>query len=165
MKIFAFCLCWLLILTAPGVMAQQTAPPNQSWDVLRQLQSGEKLRVERKIGKKKVSGKFVSLSDTELVIERKRKNVSFSRDEVKRIWQVDPPNPTKRVLSTMSGGSTGFTFGFLLGLLFVAGGDCGGDCGPGETGLIGATVAASAVGALLGHFMVESKRTLIYVAP
>lgn len=165
MKVAAFCLCWIVILTLPGVRAQQAGAPNQSWDVLRQLQSGEKLKVERKIGKKKVSGKFVSLSDTELVIERKRKNVSFSRDEVKRIWQVDPPNPTKRVLSTMSGGSMGFTFGFLLGLLFVAGGDCGGDCGPGETGLIGATVAASAVGALLGHFMVESNRTLIYVAP
>jgi hypothetical protein len=165
MKIAANCLCWILILTAPGVMAQQPAAPNRSWDVLRQLQPGEKLKVERNLGKKKVSGKFVSLSDTELVIERKRKNLSFSRDEVKRIWQVGPPDPTKRVLSTMSGGGTGFTFGFLLGLLFVAGGDCGGDCGPGETGLIGATVAASAVGALIGYFTVKSKRTLIYVAP
>jgi len=165
MKIFAFCLCWILILTAPGVMAQQTAAPNQSWDVLRHFQSGEKLKVERKIGKKKISGKFVSFSDTELVIERNRKNVSFSRDDVKRIWQVDPPSPTKRVLSTMSGGGTGFTFGFLLGLLFVAGGDCGGDCGPGETGLVAATVGASAVGAALGYFMAKSKRTLIYVAP
>ena len=179
MKITAFCLCWLLILTAPGVMAQQpttpsqssTVPnqsptaPNQSWELLRQLQAGEYIEVERKTGKKKVSGKFFSLSDTELVIERKRKNVSFSRDEVKRIWQVDPPSSTKRVLSTMSGGGTGFTFGFLLGLLFVAGGDCGGDCGPGETGLVAATVAASAVGALVGYFRVKSKRTLIYVAP
>ena len=85
MKITAFCLCWLLIFTAPGVMAQQPTTPNQSsiapkqsWDELRQLQSGEKLKVERKIGKKTVSGKFVSLSDTELLIERKRKNVSFS---------------------------------------------------------------------------------------
>ena len=165
MKIAALCLCWILILTAPGVMAQQPAAPNQSWDVLRQLQSGDKLKVERIIGKKKVSGNFVSLSDTELVIERKRKKVSFSRDEAKRIWRVDPPSSTKRVLSTMGGGSAGFTFGFLLGLLFVAGGDCGGDCGPGETGLIGATVAASAVGALIGYFTVKSNRTLIYSAP
>lgn len=62
MKITAFCLCWLLILTAPGVMAQQpttpnqssTVPnqsptaPNQSWDLLGQLQAGEKREVEIK---------------------------------------------------------------------------------------------------------------------
>jgi hypothetical protein len=179
MKITAFCLCWLLILTAPGVMAQQpttpsqssTVPnqsptaPNQSWELLRQLQTGENIEVERKTGKKKVSGDFVSLFDTELVIRREFSDESLSRDEVKRIWQVDPPGSTKRVLSTMSGGGAGFTFGFLLGLLFVAGGDCGGDCGPGETGLVAATIAASAVGALVGYFRVESKRTLIYVAP
>ena len=41
MKIVAFCLCWVLILTAPSVMAQQTVTPNPSWDVLRQLQAGE----------------------------------------------------------------------------------------------------------------------------
>jgi hypothetical protein len=103
MKSFAFCLCWILILTAPGMMTQQTAAPNQSWDLLRQLQAGEKLEVERKTGKKKVSGKFVSLSDTELVIERKRKNVSFMRDEVKNTWRVTPPSRWKKAHSSASG--------------------------------------------------------------
>lgn len=50
MKIAAFCLCWLLVPTAPGAMAQQIKIPNQSWDVLRQLRAGEKLEVERKVG-------------------------------------------------------------------------------------------------------------------
>jgi len=80
MKIVAFCLCWVLILTASGVMAQQGHALNQSWDVLRQLQGGEKLDVEKKTGKKKVSGRFVSLSDAELVIARKGNGESFSRD-------------------------------------------------------------------------------------
>ena len=110
MKITAFCLCWLLILTAPGVMAQQsTAPdmtaqqsttpnqspivPNQSWDPLRQLLAGDKLQVERKASKKKISGEFVGVSDTELVIERKGKNESLSRDEVKNVWRFVPPSP------------------------------------------------------------------------
>jgi hypothetical protein len=83
MKIVAFCLCWVLIGATPGVMAQQTAAPHQSWDVLRQLQAGEKIQVDRKTVKKKLSGKFVSLSDTELAIERKGKAESISRDEVK----------------------------------------------------------------------------------
>ena len=102
MKITAFCLFWLSIFTAPVVMAQQhtttnqsSIAPNQSWDLLRQLQAGEKIEVERKTGKKKVSGKFVSLSDTELVIVRKGKNESFSRDEVKNIWRVKPPGTMK----------------------------------------------------------------------
>ena len=113
MKIFAFCLCWILILTAPGVMAQQTAAPNQSWDLLRQLQAGEKLEVERKTVKKKLSGKFVSQSDTELVIERKGKNESISRDEVKNIWHVKPPSRKKRGYSPPLEEAQGYSLGLL----------------------------------------------------
>jgi hypothetical protein len=160
MKIAAICLCWILILTAPGVMAQQPAALNQSWDVLRQLQSGEKLKVERKIGKKKVSGKFVSLSDTELVIERKRKNVSFSRDEVKRIWQVDPPSRKKRAIFTAIGGGAGYLLGLIpaLGIAFDEGGSA--------AGFYAALIGVPVGGALAGYFMAGSgKRTLIYSAP
>jgi hypothetical protein len=109
MKIIAFCLCWVLILTAPGMMAQQTAAPNQSWDLLRQLQPGERLEVERKTGKEKVSGKFVSISDTELVIkpEKKRQNGSISRDEVKNIWRVTPPGLKKRLIFAAIGAAVG----------------------------------------------------------
>ena len=113
MKIVAFFLCWALILTVPGVMAQRTAAPSQSWDVLRQLQGGEKLEVEKKTVKKKVSGKFVSLSDTELVIARKGKNESFIRDEVKNIWRVKPPHPMKRVMFDVIGGGLGYLGGFI----------------------------------------------------
>jgi hypothetical protein len=45
-----------LICATPGVMAQQTATPNQSWDVLRQLRAGQKLKVERKTEKKGLRG-------------------------------------------------------------------------------------------------------------
>jgi hypothetical protein len=93
MKIIAFCLFWILILTAPGMTAQQGAAPNQSWDALRQLLAGDKLQVERKAGKKKVSGEFVGVSETELVIERKGKNESLSRDEVKKVWRFVQQRP------------------------------------------------------------------------
>ena len=160
MKIVAFCLCWLLILTAPGVMAQQTAAPNQSWDVLRQLQAGEKIQVERKTDKNKLSGKFVSQSDTELVIERKRKNVSFGRDEVKNIWRVKPPSRKKRAIFTAIGGGAGYFLGFLaaLEIVFSEGGS--------EAGAYAALFGISAGGALAGYAMAGSgKRTLIYSAP
>src|SRR5262245_2224857 len=112
MKIAAFCLCWVLILTAPGLMAQQGAAPNQSWDVLRQLQGGEKLEVEKKTGKKKLSGRFVSLSDADLIIARKGKTESFSRDEVKNIWRVAPPGRTKQAIGGICRGA-GFTSGII----------------------------------------------------
>jgi len=165
MKIIVFCLCWILILTAPGVMAQQTTAPNQSWDVLRQLQTGEKLRVERKTSKKKVSGKFVSLSDTELVIERKRKNEGFSRDEVKNIWRVAPPSRRKKAIFGAIGGFVGFFVGVPLavGLGFK---ECGGSCADEGTGIIAGLIGLPVAGALIGRALAgNGKRTLIYSAP
>ncbi len=163
MKIVAFCLCWLLVLTAPGVMAQQTITPNQSWDVLRQLQAREKLEVERKVDKKKVSGKFVSLSDTELVIERKRKNESFSRDEVKNIYHVGPPSRKKQVIFGVIGGGVGFFAGFIVALSLAFQEGCGDSCAAGAlAAFFGIPVAGVFAGlALAGN----GKRTLIYSAP
>jgi len=160
MKITAFCLCWLLILTAPGVMAQQPTAPNQSWDVLRQLQAGEKIEVERKTGKKKLSGKFVSMSDTELVIERKGKNESISRDEVKNIWHVTPPSRKKRAIFTAIGGGAGVFVGLItaVGILYSEGGS--------EAGALAALIGIPVGVAWAGYAMAGSgMRTLIYFAP
>jgi len=165
MKISALCLCWLLILTAPGVTAQQTTASNQSWDVLRQLRAGEKIAVERKTGRKKVSGKFVSLSDTELVIERKRRNVNFMRDEVKNTWRVAPPSRRKKAILSAIGGTVGAMFGvgIAVGLAFNP---CNGSCAGEETGAIAALIGLPAAGVLAGRALAGSgKRTLIYSAP
>lgn len=164
MKIVAFCLCCVLILTAPCVMAQQTITPNQSWDVLRQLQAREKLEVERKVGKKKISGKFVSLSDTELVIERKRKNESFSRDEVKNVWHVAPPSRKKRAIFTTIGGGVGLFLGFFAGLVIAD--SVTDDIGEAYAALGGIVAGGALGGALAGYALAGSgQRTLIYSAP
>jgi hypothetical protein len=165
MKIAAFCLSWLLILTAHGALAQQTVAPNQSWDLLQQLQAGEKLEVERKTGKKKVSGKLVSLSDTELVIERKGKNERFSRDEVKNIWRVAPPSRRKRAIFSAIGGGVGAMFGvgIAVGLAFN---QCGGSCADEKTGMAAAMIGLPVAGVLAGRALAGSgKRALIYSAP
>jgi hypothetical protein len=165
MRIAAFCLCWVFLLTAPGVMAQQTiTTKNQSWDVLRQLKAGEKLRVERKTGKK-FSGKLISLSDTDLAIERRGKTVSFGRDEVKNVWLVAPPSGRKRAIFAAVGGGVGlFTGGLIaLGLAFK---ECQPNCGDEKAGQVAAVVGLSVGGALAGRAMAGSgKRTLIYSAP
>lgn len=168
MKITAFCLCWLLILTAPGVMAQQTTTPsqsstvpNQSWDLLRQLQEGEVIEVEKKIDKKKVSGDFVSLSDSELVIKPKRKSESFSRDEVKNIWRIKKPGFGKRLLFGVAGGG--------LALLSVAGAVRAFDVSEKYLFVVVLiTFAAIPFGAAMVDYFVSrkmTKRILIYSAP
>lgn len=164
MRITAFSLCWILILTAPVVVAQQNPTRNQSWDALRQLQAGEKLQVEKKIGKK-FSGKLISLSDTELAIERKGKTLSFMPDEVKNVWLVAPPSGRKRAIFAAVGGGVGlFTGGLIaLGLAFK---ECQPNCGDEKAGQIAAVVGLSVGGALAGRAMAGSgKRTLIYSAP
>jgi len=159
MKIAAFCLGWIVFLSAPEVRAQQTNAPNQSWDVLRQLPAGAKLQVERKVGKK-VSGRMVSLSDTELVIERKGKTESFNRDEVKFVWQVDSPSRKKRAIFAAIGGGVGFFVGFMTAVVIVFS-----DNGS-EAGAVAALVGVTGGGALAGYAMAgNGKRTLIYSAP
>jgi hypothetical protein len=162
MKIAAFCLCWLLILTAPGVMAQQSATPHQSWDLLRQLQPGEKVRVQRKTASKKFTGKLVSASDMELVIERKKKNVSFGRDEVKKVWRIIPSSGHDKLKSTSIGISAGAAVG-LVTVLLIGLVSCQDGCGEAEFYVpFFGIVAASG---LLGYFMERGYHILIYSAP
>jgi hypothetical protein len=159
MKIVAFCLSWVLICATPGVMAQQTAAPHQSWDVLRQLQAGEKIQVDRKTVKKKLSGKFLSLSDTELAIERKGKAESISRDEVKNIWRVKPPSNKKRAIFTAIGGGAGGFLGFIsaVGIALETGSEAGA-----FAALIGIPVGC----AFAGYAMAGGgERIMIYSAP
>jgi hypothetical protein len=164
MKIAAFCLCWISILSAPGVMAQQSAVPNQSWDALRQLQPGEKLRVERKTGKKKVSGEFISLSDTELVIERKGKDVRFGRDEVKNIWRPASPSREKRVKFGVIGGGVGLLVG--LPLVIREGLEpCAGSCADEVVGAVAILAGFFVIGGLIGGAMARGEPVLIYSAP
>ncbi len=160
MRIAVFCLCWILILTAPGVMAQQGVTPNQSWDVLRQLPPGNKLRVEKKIGNKKFSGKFISVSDTELIIERKGKNESYARDEVKNLWSVKSPSRKKRTILTSIGAGAGIFLGALAALAIVF--SHGGSEGSANAAMIGISVGGAVGGYALAG---TGKKTLIYSAP
>jgi len=169
MRITAFCLCLLSIFVAPGVMAQQPATPtqsstvpNQSWDVLRQLQ-GEKIEVERKTGKKKISGRIISLYDSELIIARKGKAESFRRDEVKNIWRIAPPGRVKQALGYICIGA-----GFYFGLVVAVGiglRECDGSCVREGIGVVAALIGIPAAGFLADRALSKGKRALIYSAP
>lgn len=163
-KTISILLCWILLLASPGVLAQQAQSPNQSWDDLRQTLSTGKLQVEKKDGKK-VTGQLKSISDAELVIERKGKDLSIERQQVKTIWTVAPPNRAKRRVF----GALGFTGGLLGGAVIAVGlgfRQCGGSCADEGTGIVAALIGLPVAGIFLGHKLAgDGKRTLVYSAP
>lgn len=163
-RLIATCLCWVLILTAPGVLAQQVQTPNQSWDDLRQTLSAGKLRVEKKDGKK-ITGQLKSISDTELVIERKGKDLNIERLQVKNVWKVAPASRAKR--AAFSG--LGFAGGLLGGAMIAVGlgfKQCGGSCADEGTGIALALIGLPIAGIYIGHKLAgDGKRTLVYSAP
>jgi hypothetical protein len=166
MKLTAFCLCWLLILTAPGVMAQQANAPNQSWEALRILQAEMKLEIVRKTSPKKDSGKFVSLSNDELVIERKGKIETFGRDEVKFVWLVTGSSGFKKVLFGFIGGGAGFLIALPIAAALALS-ECGGSC-TGEA--VGAFVVLIGLPTALAWLGVKAagsgkRASLVYSAP
>jgi len=147
----------------PTTPNQSSTVPNQSWDALRQLQTGEKLKVERKAGKKRGSGELVSVSDTELVIERKGKTVSLWRDEVKKVWLVVlPRGNARKIFSIIQWGSAGFAVGAIT-VFLIALDTCHDGCN--EAGMYAGLVGATAVGGLIGYFTERDRLTLIYSAP
>jgi len=105
------------------------------------------------------------MSDTELVIERKGKNLSFTRDEVKNIWRVAPPNRRKKVIFAAIGGSVGAIFGMGIAIS-LAFNPCNGSCAGEETGALAAAIGLPVAGVFAGRALAGSgKRTLIYSAP
>jgi hypothetical protein len=169
MKIAALCLCWVLIFTAPCMMAQRrTTPnqpsivPNQSWDVLRQTLVTGNLRVERKDGKK-FSGEIIRVTDRELEINRKGKLESFRRDEVKKVWLV--VLPSNRTQFQTIGAVSGALAGIII-ILGLASKECGGDCGAEKAGIAAAFIFLPSIGLFVGGALAgKGKRTLVYSAP
>lgn len=163
-KTVSLLLCWVLLLTSPAVLAQQAQTPNQSWDDLRQTLTGGKLRVEKK-DNKKLTGQFKSISDTELVIEHKGKDLSIERQQVKTIWTLAPPSRAKRAAFS----AMGFAGGLLGGAMIAVGlgfKQCGGSCADEGTGIAAALIGLPISGIYIGHKLAgDGKRTLVYSTP
>jgi len=162
MKVAAFFLCWIVVLTLPGVRAQQAGSPNQSWDALRRMTVTGNLRVERKDGKK-FSGEIIKVTNTELEINRKGKLESFRRDEVKNVWLIVLPRNRERFQNI------GVISGFLAGMMILLGlgfKECGGDCGDEKAGMVAALLGLPTIGLFVGRALAgKGKRTLVYSAP
>lgn len=156
-------LCLALALSTTNALAQGAAQVNQSWDVLRQLPGVQTLQVERRDGKKS-NGQIVSCSDTELVIERKGKLETFTRNDVKKVWTVAPANRTQKAIfggigllgGVMAGAAIAISLGFK---------QCGGSCVDEGAGALAAVIGLPTAGVIGGRALARGKRTLIYSAP
>jgi hypothetical protein len=162
-SLVALGLCWAMIFSTT-VMAQQAQAPNSNWDDVRQLLVGEKIAMEKKDGKK-LKGKTVSVSDLELILERKKKPESIKRDEVRKVWRIAPPSRVKQTVF----GSLGLAGGLLAGAFIAVNlgfKQCGGSCADEGTGIMAAMVGLPVAGVLAGRALAGSgKRTLIYSVP
>ncbi|MBS1790621.1 MAG: hypothetical protein JST85_23080 [Acidobacteria bacterium] len=163
-KTISILLCLGLILNTQSVLGQQSTTPNQSWDALKQTLTAGKVMVETKSGKKR-TGQFTSISDTELVLERKGKPEPIPRAEVKTVWTVAPPSRAKQTAF----GALGLAGG-LLGGVFIAVGlgfkECGGSCADEGTGIIAALIGLPVAGLFAGRALAgNGKRTLVFSAP
>ena len=144
-------------------MAQNTAPVNQSWDALRQLPGAQTLQVEKQNGKKS-TGQIISCSDTELVIERKGKPETFSRNDVKKVWAIAPASRQKKAIFGGIGAGVGIVVGVPLGVS-LGFKRCGGNCADEGAAALALLIGLPVAGAFAGRALAKGKRTLIYSTP
>lgn len=156
-------LCLAMTLTSLPVLGQGTTPANQSWDVLRQLPGAQTLQVEKRNGKKS-SGQIISCSDTELVIERKGKPETFSRNDVKKVWVIAPASRQKKAIFGGIGAGVGIVVGVPLGVS-LGFKRCGGNCADEGAAALALLIGLPVAGAFAGRALATGKRTLIYSAP
>jgi small nuclear ribonucleoprotein (snRNP)-like protein len=146
----------MAMMARPQIMSAQ-APPTPtrgSWDAVKAVPPGDKVVVSLRNGQT-LNGLLISVSDTVLTLERRKKTTDVNRGDALRVYRVLKKSNTK---------------GFLLGLLIGAGvgalvgqlavGDSGEDPGSGAfvVGLLGAMIGGGAGAVISGR----TRQLLIY---
>jgi hypothetical protein len=151
------------ILLLPGsLVAQTSTAPINDWSRLAAIESGNKLTIKLKNGKK-VDGKLSSVSDTGLTLSVKDKPVELKRDDIRMVHLVKPPSTTKW---TLLGMGVGAGAGAALGAVGRANdNDAGFDFDKLDNAIhAGLVVAGAGAGAITGFFVgrTRRKKVLIY---
>jgi len=135
----------------------ETSQAPGGWNVVESLTNGERLDIELKSGKR-IKGKLVSVSKTDLSISAGGKTTTLSRDDVLRVYQVIGRTRGK---SALRGAGIGGAIGVGSGLIVYLPNreDIVGWVVP-AFGVLGAGIGAG-VGAAFGS---GRKRVLIYQA-
>jgi len=150
----------LSFLLSPLALAAQTAPTD--WSRLSSLNSGTKLSVKLKDGKK-VDGAFATVSDTTLALTVKNARREVRREDVASVHEVGGKSATK---ATLIGLGVGAGAGAAIGIAGDASSDDDGFEKLDNSIAAGITVLGAGVGALTGFLLgkAQKKRVLLYVS-
>lgn len=151
------------ILLLPGsLVAQTSTAPSNDWSRLAAVESGSKLSIKLKDGKR-VEGKLSNLSDTSLTLSVKNKPVELKRDDIRSVHQVKGRSTKKWTLIGMGVGAGATAAVVAVGR--ANDDDTGFDFDKLENAIHGGLVVAGAgVGAITGFFVgrTRRKRVLVY---
>src|SRR5262245_47946799 len=151
-SVVAFVILIAMFVQAPASLASSGSSPQQAQDAERQwkqLQNtapGVELHVESTT-KSSLRGRFVSASDTKLIVYVETRNFEIERSSIRRIYTVKDRSRSK---STKIGAGIGLLAGLGIGFLLVAGSDnSDANLAPVSLGVLG-TLAGAGIGALSG---------------
>jgi hypothetical protein len=151
-----------ILLLPRSLVAQTSTAPINDWSRLAAVESGSKLSLKLKNGKK-VGGKLSGFTDSALSLSIKNKTVEVKREEVRRIHQVQRKSATT---STLIGVGVGAGAAAAAGALVRANdNDAGFDFDKAENLIhAGMVVIGAGVGGITGFFVgrARRKRVLIY---
>jgi hypothetical protein len=163
-KLFVLYLCSVFLVQPSVVLGQsQQTTPDQAWEPVKRLSTGEKLILESKDGRK-IQGRVLSISDQELSISLKQQIATVKREEISKVWRISPPDPDDQRLYAGIGTGAGLMVGLAL-TISLAQRQCG-ECKGTKAGVVALLVGLPTAGALIGRKIgSRGERIIIYQAP
>ena len=160
MRITTSLILIISILLMPGsLFAQTSTAPINDWSRLAAVESGSKLSIQLKDGKK-LDGNLSGFTDSALSLSIKNKTVEVKREEVRSIHQVKRKSAGT---STLIGAGVGAGMAATAGALARAGTDDDGFINESAVHA-GMVVIGAGIGGITGFFVgrTRRKKVLIY---
>ena len=148
----------MAVLAKPQITFAQVSPAPLvgSWEGLKAVPPGDKVEAHLRNGQT-LKGKLISVSDTVLTIERRKRTTDVTRADTLRVHRVVSKSAKRAALMGLGIGAGAGLGGTAI---FAYTGDRGG-----EAGLYGLAIIVAGVGAgsLIGYIMGSRKqRALVY---
>jgi hypothetical protein len=149
----------LLGAQLPTAFAQTSQPPGGNWSAVQAMATDERLIVRQKDGKR-IEGKMIEASETNLTLSRNNKVVNISRDSIQQIQHVRGKAAKTKwaLIGAGIGGAAGAGIGAAKASSIID---------DGEIYVLAGAVIGAGAGAVGGALFGASRRqrTVIYEAP
>ena len=164
MKAIALPLILVVVCCSVATMANAQTTDQPDWQAVMQLPAAVNVRVQTKDGHKK-TGWLVAATETQVKLEDDGEIFSFTRDEIKKLWQLREPNRTKQRIFSGIGTAAGTFAGLLVGTS-LGFRQCGGSCNDEKVGVYAAIIGLPVAGGVIGYKLAgNGKPRLVYAAP